>query len=66
VAGATVLYDKNHGGVRTAPVYATTPDGHRVAAAAAEGQLASLAGRNLVGARVRISGTPPTYEVVSA
>jgi acetyl-CoA C-acetyltransferase len=66
VAGATVVYDKNDGGVRTAPVYATTPDGQRVAAAAAEGQLASLAGRNLVGARIRISGTPPTYEVVSA
>lgn len=66
VAASTVVYDKNDGSVRSAPIYATTDDQQRVAAAAAESELASLAGRNLVGARVRIAGTPPTYELVSA
>jgi hypothetical protein len=42
-----------------APVIATLADGRRVVAAAAPGQVAS------VGARVRVSGSPLTYEVVT-
>ena len=34
-----------------------------MAAAAAPGELADLAGRDLVGARIEVSGTPPRYHV---
>ena len=63
VAAATVTYDGE--AVGTAPVFATLDDGRRVAAAASPGALAELAGRNLTGCRVRVAGTPPTYEVLS-
>jgi acetyl-CoA C-acetyltransferase len=62
VEAATVVYDGES--VGAAPVIATLDDGRRVVAAAAAGQLASLAGRNLAGSRVRVVGTPPIYEVI--
>ena len=46
-----------------APVIARLDDGRHVAAAAHESDLAALAGRNLVGARVRVAGGPPRYHV---
>ena len=62
VVASTVVYDGESAAL--APVIATLDDGHRVVAAAAAGQLGSLAGRNLVGQRVRVSGDPLSYEVV--
>jgi hypothetical protein len=62
VVAATVVYDGES--VASAPVIATLDDGRRVVASAAPSQLPALAGRNLVGARVRVAGAPPTYEVI--
>jgi acetyl-CoA C-acetyltransferase len=62
VDGSTVVYDGESAGA--APVIATLDDGHRIVAAADPAQLAMLSGRNLVGARVRVTGTPPSYEVI--
>ena len=44
------------GAVSAAPVIARLADGRQIAAAAAPGELAALAGRNLVGERVDVSG----------
>jgi acetyl-CoA C-acetyltransferase len=63
VVASTVVYDGES--VTMAPVIATLDDGRRVAAAAGPGQLASLGGRNLVGARVQVTGSPLAYQVVS-
>ncbi|GIU84870.1 MAG: hypothetical protein KatS3mg008_1645 [Acidimicrobiales bacterium] len=62
VVAGTVAYDKQ-GNPVSAPVFAETPDGRRVVAAAAESELPHLVGRFLVGATVRVSGSPPTYRV---
>ena len=59
VAAATVVYDGE--AVAAAPAFVTLDDGSRVAAATAS---LDVAGRNLTGARVRVAGTPPTYEVL--
>lgn len=56
VVASTVVYDGES--VALAPVIATLDDGRRVAAAAGPGQVAS------VGGRVRVSGSPLSYEVV--
>ena len=61
VAAATVVYDGE--AAAAAPAFVTLDDGRRVAAAAAS--TADVAGRNLTGCRVRVTGTPPTYEVLS-
>ncbi|HXQ90524.1 MAG TPA: hypothetical protein VN768_03130 [Acidimicrobiales bacterium] len=53
------------GVVRSAPVIARLPDGRQIAAAAAPGELAALAGRSLVGQPIEVSGTPPRYRVTS-
>jgi acetyl-CoA C-acetyltransferase len=57
VVASTVVYDGES--VAMAPVIATLDDGRRVVAAAAPGQVAS------VGSRVRVSGSPLSYEVVA-
>ena len=57
VVASTVVYDGES--VAMAPAIATLDDGTRVVAAAAPGQVAS------VGSRVRVSGSPLSYEVVA-
>ena len=61
VAAATVVYAGE--AVAAAPAFVTLDDGRRVAAAAANET--DAAGRNLTGCRVRVTGTPPTYEVLT-
>jgi len=51
------------GSVSAAPVIARLADGRHIAAAAAPTELAGLAGRNLVGELVDVSGRPPRYRV---
>ncbi len=51
------------GTVTAAPVIARLPDGRRIAAAADPGELPALAGRDLVGHRIEISGHPPRYRL---
>jgi acetyl-CoA C-acetyltransferase len=51
------------GRVSAAPVIARLPDGGRVVAAAAADELGALEGRNLVGDRIMVSGTPPRYRL---
>jgi len=51
------------GSVSAAPVIARLADGRNIAAAAAPTELAGLAGRNLVGELVDVSGRPPRYRV---
>jgi acetyl-CoA C-acetyltransferase len=57
VVASTVVYDGES--VAQAPAIAALDDGRRVAAAAAPGHVAS------VGSRVRVSGSPPSYEVMA-
>jgi hypothetical protein len=64
VIASTVSYDPR-GGVSAAPVIARLDDGRQIAAAAAEDQLAPLAGRSLVGLRVHVSGNPPRYRLTA-
>ncbi len=60
VEAATVVYGRG-GDVVAAPVIATLADGSRVTARVSADAAKELAGRNLVGERVRISGDRPTY-----
>lgn len=62
VDGSTVVYDATDAPV-SAPVIARLDDGRRVAAVAAGQDLTALAGRSLVGWRVRVAGSPATYRV---
>jgi acetyl-CoA C-acetyltransferase len=63
VAASTVVVGPG-GAVSAAPVIARLPDGRQIAAAAApEEEFAALAGRNLVGDRIVVSGTPPRYRL---
>jgi hypothetical protein len=62
VAASTVVVGPG-GSVSAAPVIARLPDGRQIAAAAAPEELAALAGRNLVGDRIVVSGTPPRYRL---
>jgi acetyl-CoA C-acetyltransferase len=62
VVAATAVLGRD-GSVTAAPVIARLPDGRQIAAAAAPDELGSLAGRDLVGERVELSGTPPTYRL---
>ena len=66
VVASTVIYDKNDGSVRSAPAYADLPDRRRIATTAEDDELPSLAGRSLVGARIRVSGSPPKFRVLDA
>ncbi len=65
VDAATVAYDRE-GAVTAAPAYLRLPDGRRLVAAANPDELAGLAGAQLVGATVHVSGEVPTYRVSSA
>ncbi len=60
VVAATVALGRD-GAVSAAPVIARLPDGSQVAAAAAPDVLGSVAGRDLVGTPVEVSGTPLRY-----
>jgi acetyl-CoA C-acetyltransferase len=60
VKGGTVVYGRD-GAVASAPVIAQLDDGRRVVASAKPEALKDLAGRSLVGERVRIEGSPPTW-----
>jgi acetyl-CoA C-acetyltransferase len=61
VDGATVVYERD-GTPGAAPVIATLDDGQRVVAVASEDVLGEVAGRSLIGERIRVSGAhPPTY-----
>ncbi len=62
VVAATAVMGPD-GTVTAAPAIARLADGRQMAVAAAPGELADLAGRDLVGARVEVSGTPPRYHV---
>ncbi len=63
VVAATVASGPD-GSVSAAPVIARLPDGRQIAAAAESAQLAALAGRDLVGDRIEVSGSPPRYHLV--
>jgi hypothetical protein len=63
VEASTVTYDRD-GAVDGVPVFARLDDGRRVAAALHEDDLTpGLAGRSLVGARITVTGEPPTYRI---
>ena len=62
VVSSTVVYARD-GSVADAPVIATLDDGRRVVARAEESIRSSLAGESLIGARIRVSGSPLTYRV---
>ncbi len=51
------------GEVSSAPVIARLADGRQIAAAAAPGELGGVAGRDLVGERIEVSGSPPQYRL---
>ena len=61
---STVIYDRS-GEVSAAPAIARLKDGRRVVLRAAESELAELAGRSLVGARLRV-GPDGSYRVEEA
>jgi len=62
VVAATIVVGPG-GIVTAAPVIAQLPDRRRIAAAADPGELPALAGRDLVGHRIEISGNPPRYRL---
>lgn len=62
VDAATVAYDRA-GTVTSAPAYLRLPDGRRLVADAHPGDLAGLAGEELVGRAVHVEGEPPSYSV---
>jgi acetyl-CoA C-acetyltransferase len=62
VVAATAVIGRD-GAVSAAPVIARLPDGRQIAAAASPDELADLAGRDLVGAHIEVSGTPPRYRL---
>lgn len=63
VEASTILYDRD-GEVTGAPVYARLDDGRRIVARLDDGSLGpDLAGVLLVGARISVAGSPPTYRI---
>lgn len=62
VEAATVIYDRE-GNPSSAPVIARLDDGRRVVARASVSDLAALAGRNIAGEVVRVTGSPPEYHL---
>jgi acetyl-CoA C-acetyltransferase len=64
VVAATAVIGRD-GSVTAAPVIARLADGRQIAAAASPDELGSMAGRDLVGERVELSGTPPSYRLSS-
>jgi len=66
VVVASTVVSARDGTVTGAPVIARLPDGRHVVAAAETGELAALAGCNLVGREISLSGqggTPPRYRI---
>lgn len=64
VDAATIVYGAD-GSVESVPVIARLDDGRRVAAKAYPDEIAPLAGRSLVGARIHVDGSPATFRVES-
>ena len=62
VVAATVVYDRA-GSVASAPIMANLEDARRVVAQAAPSVVDGLAGKSLIGERVRVSGSPLLYEI---
>jgi acetyl-CoA C-acetyltransferase len=62
VVASTVVTGPD-GAASAAPVIADLDDGRRIVAAAVPGELATLAGRNLVGERIVVSGPPARYRL---
>jgi acetyl-CoA C-acetyltransferase len=62
VEASTVVYGAG-GRVESVPVIATLDDGRRVAALASGGDLEQFKGVSLVGARIRVGGSPPSFRV---
>ena len=62
VLASTVVVDRD-GGPRAVPVIARMGDGRHVAAAAEDEELSALAGRNLVGERIVLSGPLPRFRM---
>ena len=62
VVAATVIYDRD-GSVSSAPAIAQLDDGRRVVAQADDSIRAALAGTQLTGRRIRVTGSPPSYTV---
>lgn len=63
VDSSTVADD--NGAVQAAPLIARLEDGRRVAARADESILGEMAGRSMVGHKVRVSGSPPVWRFES-
>lgn len=63
VAASTVVYDRSDGSVRRVFGYLDCADGARAAAVAHDADAAACAGRNLVGERVVVGGSPPTFRL---
>ena len=62
VDAATVVYDRD-GTPVSAPVIATLADGRRIVARAEPDDLPALAGLNIAGKAVTVTGRPPTYRL---
>jgi acetyl-CoA C-acetyltransferase len=62
VVASTVVYGRD-GSVEAAPVIADLEDGRRVAAQAEGAIRESLAGRCLIGSRIKVSGSPLRYSI---
>jgi acetyl-CoA C-acetyltransferase len=60
---ASTVASGRDGEITAAPVIARLDDGRHVAAAADVSELPSLAGRNLVGSRIEVDGTPVRYRI---
>ena len=61
VEASTVVYAPD-GSVEAVPVIALLDDGRRVAAQCGD-DVVSLAGEQLIGARIRIDGSPPVFHI---
>ncbi len=62
VVAATAVMGRD-GAISAAPVIARLPDGRQIAAAASPDELTALAGRDLVGTHIEVSGAPPRYRL---
>lgn len=63
VEAATVTYDRD-GVPDRAPIIATLADGTRIAARASTEALKSVSGKNIIGEKIRILGSPAEYNLV--
>jgi len=64
VDASTVVYAAD-GSVEAVPVIATLEDGRRVAAQADPAELTGIGRESLVGARIRVTGSPASYRIES-